>query len=75
MRAILASHPQVQWEGLLLRTQFAPQQLTALPFQPSDSPHNALWRCQWVIPPYHPFLLIVLDSLCSVGLHLRDDVG
>lgn len=74
MRAILASHPQVEWEDLLLRTQFALQQLAALSLQPSDSPP----QCAGEMPVGHPLTQPFCHSsvfILQCRLNSRDDVG
>ncbi|EDL35120.1 sprouty homolog 1 (Drosophila), isoform CRA_b [Mus musculus] len=53
---------------LLLRTRFSQPSSPYSPLNPP--PHNALRRCQWVVPA-HPFGI----ALCGVGLHIRYDVG
>lgn len=56
MRAILAPIPQSKGRICSLEHRLLCEgQLAALSFQPPGSPHSALWRCQWVVPPPHPF--------------------
>lgn len=74
MRAILAPLPQLKGRICSLEHRLLCEgQLAPLSFQPPDSPHSALWRCQWVVPPPHP--VIDLDPPCNVGFHIGDDAG
>lgn len=58
MRAILAPIPQSKGRLCSLEHRFLCNRTApCLSFHPPDSPHSALWRCQWVVSPPHPFCL------------------